>query len=221
MRLSRVWTIGFFLAFSCLSMPGQSPETKDAPASDFKGLPARANPSEYQAQGKAGTVTIGAEFAGHSVPKIECPLNTEDFIVVETGFFGPDGSRLVLAPDNFSLRINGKKAALPSVPFGMVTSSLKDPEWAPPEEKNADKPSKTGLSTGQGGDNTPVVVHVPLELRRAMAQYLQKASLPEGDRALPAAGLIYFRYSGKVKGIRSLELIYAGPAGETTLNLQP
>jgi hypothetical protein len=221
MRFIRFWTLGLVLPLFAVMSAGQSPETKDAPASDFKGLPPRANPSEYQAQGKAGTVTIGAEFAGHSVPKIEGPLNTDDFIVVETGFFGPSGSRLVLAPDNFSLRINGKKAALPSVPFGMVTSSLKDPEWAPPEDKNAEKPSKTGLSSGQGGDNTPPVVHVPLELRRAMAQYLQKASLPEGDRALPEAGLIYFRYSGKVKGIHSLELIYSGPAGETTLNLQP
>jgi hypothetical protein len=54
-----------------------------------------------------------------------------------------------------------------------------------------------------------------------MAQRVQKASLPEGDRALPQAGLIFFQYRGKAQGIHSIELIYAGPAGKATLTLQP
>ena len=57
--------------------------------------------------------------------------------------------------------------------------------------------------------------------RRAMEQKVQKATLPEGDRALPVAGLIFFQYGGKTKGIKSLELIYSGPAGKATLTLQP
>jgi hypothetical protein len=222
MRRSSVWIVTLLAASLAPFAPAQAPENKEAQAAEFKGLPPRASPSEYQAQGKAGAVTIAAEFAGHSVPKLEGPLNTEDFVVVETAFFGAPGAKLVLSTNDFSLRINGKKkGVLPSVPFGMVTSSLKDPEWQPPEQKDAEKPSKSGLSTGQGGDNTPPVIHVPLELRRAMAQYLEKASLPEGDRTLPQAGLIYFRYSGHTKNIHSLELIYSGPAGEATLDLQP
>jgi hypothetical protein len=220
MRRPAVWIFTFLVTFS-FSAVAQAPEAKEPQASEFKGMPPRAAPTEYQAQGKAGAFTIGAEFAGHSVPKLEGPLDTEDFVVVETAFFGAPGARLVLSTGDFTLRINGKKGTYASVPFGMVTSSLKDPEWAPPEDKDAPKQSKSGLSAGQGGDTTPPVVHVPLELRRAMALYLQKASLPEGDRVLPTAGLIYFRYSGKVKSIHSLELIYAGPAGEATLSLQP
>jgi hypothetical protein len=54
-----------------------------------------------------------------------------------------------------------------------------------------------------------------------MAKSVQKAVLPEGDRALPQAGLIFFSYRGKTKGITSIELIYAGPAGKATLPLQP
>jgi hypothetical protein len=53
-----------------------------------------------------------------------------------------------------------------------------------------------------------------------MAQRVQKASLPEGDRPLPQAGLIFFQYGGKTESIRSLELIYDGPAGKATLKLQ-
>jgi hypothetical protein len=43
----------------------------------------------------------------------------------------------------------------------------------------------------------------------------------EGERPLPRAGLLYFPYGGKEKGIRSLELIYSGVAGKATLNLKP
>lgn len=186
-------------------------------------MPPRATPGDYQAQAKAGNVTIAAEFAGHSVPKPEGPLSTEDYIVVETCFFGQPGDKLRLSIEDFSLRVNGKKNALPSQPFGMVTRSLKDPQWSPPEEAEPKQKSKGGLSTGgQGGsDSLPVVVHVPIALQRAMAQYLQKSSLPQGDRPLPEAGLIFFEYRNKVSSIHSLELIYSGPAGKATLELQP
>ncbi len=51
-----------------------------------------------------------------------------------------------------------------------------------------------------------------------MQQKVQKASLPEGDRPLPAAGLIFFEHHGKTT---SAELIYASPAGKAILKLQP
>jgi hypothetical protein len=54
-----------------------------------------------------------------------------------------------------------------------------------------------------------------------MAQRVQKAALPEGDRTLPQAGLIFFQYRGKTQSIHSIELIYVGPAGKATLTLQP
>jgi len=50
---------------------------------------------------------------------------------------------------------------------------------------------------------------------------VQKAAFPEGDRTVPVAGLLFFQYSGKAKSIRSVELIYNGPAGKATLELQP
>ena len=54
-----------------------------------------------------------------------------------------------------------------------------------------------------------------------MAQRVQKAALPEGDRSLPQAGLIFFEYRGKTQNIRSIELTYSGPDGKATLTLQP
>ena len=54
-----------------------------------------------------------------------------------------------------------------------------------------------------------------------MQQRTQKASLAEGERALPQAGLIFFPYRGQEQSIHSIELIYKGPAGQVTLTLQP
>ena len=219
MRLLAALTIGVLTA-ACGQ--GQDTPAKGAPI-ESKGLPPRATPADYQAQTKAGTLTIAAEFARHAVPTAQGPLSTEDFVVVEMGLFGAPDARMKISAGDFSLRINGKKAPLPSLPYGMILSSVKDPEWQPPEPPKSK--SKTGLNTGGGGDQgdnaPPPPVKIPIEVQRAMAQRVQKATLPEGDRTLPQAGLIYFQYRGAAKSIRSVELIYDGPAGKATLALQP
>jgi hypothetical protein len=178
-------------------------------------------PAEYQAQAKAGEVTVAAEFMGHSVPTPEATFTNDDFVVVEVGLFGPPQARTTLSIGDFSLRINGKKTALPSQPYELAFKSLKDPEWEPPSKPESK--SKTSFGTGGGGDagSTPVPVHMPIELRRAMEQKVQRASILEGDRALPQAGLLFFEFKGKTQNIRSIELIYSGSAGNATLTLQP
>jgi hypothetical protein len=224
MQLFSALKTGVWITALCLSAYGQNAPGKEAPANESKGLPPRVASTEYQAHAQVGTVTVAAEFTGHSIATPQgSTLATEDYLVVETGFFGPDGARLKVSADDFSLRINGKKVALPSQPFGLIASSLKDPEWEPP----VDKKSKSSMSTGGGGggggkdDPPPTPPKMPFPERRAMEQRVQKATLPEGDRALPVAGLIFFQYGGKTKGMKSVELIYNGPAGKATLALQP
>jgi len=223
MRISPALRIVVPIAAICLCVQGQNTQSKEAPI-EAKGMPPRATPADYQAQAQAGTVTVAAEFRGHSIPTLEGTLSTEDYVVVEMGLFGPPGARIKLSSDDFTLRINGKKTPLPSQPFGLVIGSVKDPEWEPPEP--AASKSKTSLGTGgrggqSGTDPPPAPPPIPIGVQRAMAQRVQKASLPEGDRALPQAGLIYFKYRGKTQSIYSIELIYAAPAGKTTLTLQP
>src|SRR5208337_1270000 len=130
-----------------VSLPAQE-AGKESPS---KGMPPRAAPSEYQAQAKAGAVTIAAEFMGHAVPTPEQTLSADDYVVVEAGLFGPPGARTTLARSDFSLRINGKKTPLPSEPYELVFKALKDPEWQPPVEKDDSKSSKGGLTGGAGG----------------------------------------------------------------------
>lgn len=220
MQFSSAFRIATAIAALGLSAQGQNPPAKEAPP-EIRGLPPRATPGDYQSHAQAGAVTIAAEFTGHSISTVEGTLNTEDFVVVETGLFGPPGTHVQLTPDDFTLRVNGKKNVLPTQPYGMVIGNVKDPEWEPPE--SASKKSKTSLNSGgdQQSEGPPPPVHVPIELQRAMAQRVRKAALPEGDRTVPVAGLIFFRYRGKVKNIDSLELLYAGSAGKATLRLQP
>jgi hypothetical protein len=220
MRLFPVLKSGLWITALCLCAQGQTAPGKEAPVNESKGMPPRVTPSEYQTHAQAGTVTIAAEFTGHNVGTPQGTLTTDDYLVVETAFFGPEGARDKLAIDDFSLRVNGKKT-LPGQPYGMVLSSLKDPEWEPPVKPE----KKSSMSTdggGQGqGNEAPPPPKMTFAERRAMEQKVQKATLPTGDRALPVAGLIFFQYGGKTKGIKSLELIYAGPAGKATLTLQP
>jgi hypothetical protein len=199
----------------------QGASRKDAPTNESRGMPPRAAPAEYQAQTQAGMVTVAAEFMGHAVPTPDGTYSTEDFVVVEVGLFGSPEARTRLSMGDFSLRINGKKIASPSQPYELAFKSLKDPEWEPPSK--AQSKSKTSLGGGGGGDSdpAPAPVHMPLDLRRAMEQRVQRASMLEGDRALPQAGLLFFEYRGKTQGIRSLELIYSGSAGNAVLALQP
>ena len=218
MRLYPVLKSGLWITALCLSAQGQNAPGKEAPVTESKGMPPRVTPAEYQTHAQAGTVTIAAEFTGHNVATPQGTLTTDDYLVVETGFFGPAGARAKLAFDDFSLRINGKKS-LPGQPYGMVLSSLKDPEWEPPVKP--EKKSAVSTDGGGRGGEAPPPPKMTFAERRAMEQKVQKATLPEGDRALPVAGLIFFQYGGKTKGIKSLELIYEGPAGKATLTLQP
>jgi hypothetical protein len=216
MRSFTFTLLGVFAGALCLH--AQNPAPSDAAL----GLPPRATPADYQIVGKAGSVTIAAEFDGHSVPLAEGPLTTNDFVVVEAAFFGPSGARLILTPGNFSLRINGKKMPVPAQPAGLVLRSLKDPAYEPlvKSEVGKTKIGDSGGGRGGGGqdDGPPAPPKVPIEVQLSMEKRTKKASMPEGDRPLPQAGLLFFEFGGKA---RSVELLYDGPAGKATLNLQP
>jgi hypothetical protein len=183
------------------------------------GIPARATPNDYQSHAQAGSVTIAADFAAHGVPTPEATFSTEDYVVVEVGFFGAPGARLNVNYQDFSLIVNGKKKApLASQPYALVFKSLKDPSWIPPE---TEQKSKTSIGGGGGNDDPPPAPpKMPFAMRRTMEQRVEKASLPEGERPLPQDGLLYFEYRGKPSSIHSLQLIYNGPAGKATLPLQ-
>jgi len=221
MRVSRVLRNSLWVVAVCVCAQEQKPAGPPFNPNDVPRMAPRGGPNDYQAHARAGALTIGAEFMRHGVPTPQGEFSTEDYVVVEAGLFGAAGERTKLSIENFSLRINGKKA-VPSLPFGMVLGNLKDPDWQPPEPP---KPKAGGLSTdGDGknpGDPPPTPPKMPMPLVHAMQVKVEKAALPEGDRTLPEAGLLFFAYHGRSEQIKSVELIYSGPAGKAPLTLQP
>jgi hypothetical protein len=226
-----IFPAAMLAAAVCVS--AQEPAKEPAPSAPERakesgaavGVPPRLAPTDYPAQAKAGTMTIAAEFSRHAVPTPNATYSTEDFVVVEVALYGPADAHAQLSLDNFSLRISGKKGAIPTQPVGLVLTSLKDPEWVPPDPP-AKKGGGTSLIGGGGGgggqDNVPPIPpKMPFELVRAMNLATQRAELPQGDRPLPLAGLLFFSYHGNLKSISSVDLDYNGPAGKATLSLRP
>jgi hypothetical protein len=211
---------------AALSLCGQEPkqEPNTAPKAEApraEGIPPRAAPTDYQFHAQAGQLTIAAEFTGHSVATPESTLNTEDYVVIEAAIYGPPGTHIKISHEDFTLRVNGKKKApLQGQPYGAVVRTLKDPELEPTVEETKSKTSVSTGGGGGGGNEPPPPYRVPDALRHEYSQRLQKLSLPEGDRALPQAGLIYFVYRGRTDKLQSIELTYSGPAGQATLSLQ-
>ena len=203
--------------------PAPTPKPAEVLREAAVGVPPRVAPTDYPAQAKAGMVTIAAEFQRHSVPTPNATYSTEDFVVVEVGLYGPADARQQIALDNFSLKISGKKGSIPTQPVGLVLTSLKDPEWVPPDPP-AKKGGGTSFNTGGGGgqDNLPPIPpKMPFELVRAMNLATQRSEMPQGERALPIAGLLFFPYHGNLKNVTSIDLEYSGPAGKATLSLRP
>ena len=218
MRCTLIFALNLSLGLLAPALPAQQAPASES-AGDVKGIPARTTAADYLSHTEIGPLTLAAEFTGHSIPTPQGPLTNADYVAVEVALYGPAGTRLKLSFENFSLRLNGKKVAISAEPFGVVLAGLKDPETEPPSNANKSK-SKVG-GTGQGeSEPPPETVKIPVPVLRAMGQRVQKAALPEGERTLPQAGMVFFEYRSKTEKLKSIELIYDGPAGKGTLKLQ-
>jgi hypothetical protein len=67
--------------------------------------------------------------------------------------------------------------------------------------------------------NPPQAARVEKEPPPPVDELVQRAAMPEGERGLPAGGLLFFAYKGKTESINSVEISYDGPAGKATLKL--
>jgi hypothetical protein len=199
---------------------GQDASSPAAPVRAV-GLPPRLSPADYQFHVQAGSVTLAAEFMGHDIPTEEGgPYFTGSYVVVEAALFGAPDAKIQLTYRDFSLRINGKKQPVPSQAYVLVFPTMKDPAWEPP----AGETERALTSSAGGGANKPqfkpAPPQMPIELRHVMEQRVLKASLSEGDRTLPQAGLLFFEWHGDLKNIHSMELVYSGSPGKATLALE-
>jgi hypothetical protein len=195
-----------------------------------QGAPPKTNAGDYPVHVQLDSVTLAAEYLVHSLPTAKGTLVVNDYLVVEAAFFGPSLSRLKMSPDNFTLRINGRGAFLPTQTAGMVAESIKYPGVRPHLEGSVGNgdgtvtvgprpPQSRFPGDGKDRQRTPTITEKQDD--DAVEYRVQSVSLPEGEHSLPRAGLLYFAHTGKVKNIRSIELFYDGPMGKATLKLLP
>jgi hypothetical protein len=197
-------------------------------------------PEEYPARMTVGNVTIAAENLGPGVPTPSGGILARDYITIEVALFEDGlGHRADISQRQFALRINGATTLLrPDTP-GAVAASIKYPDW----EEHPTLVGTAGAGNGEVIIGRPQAVerfpgdHRPAEQQgggpmprvdnpvakkadpATVDELVTRAALPEGDVALPISGCLYFPYKKKLKTIKKLELVYAGPLGEGTLRI--
>lgn len=197
-------------------------------------VPPKENAAAYPAQAALGNYTLAAEYMVHSIPVPGGNIITEDYLVIEAAFFGPRYSQLSLSAEQFMLRVNGEKTPRLTQSPGIVAASVKYPER---EQRRTltlgagpvifGQPRNTGRFPGDPNESRPVPqvsqppnpAGVEREPPPPVDEQIQLAAFRSGERELPTAGELFFPFKGKTKSIKSLELLYDGPAGKITVKL--
>jgi hypothetical protein len=203
------------------------------------GVPERPKASGYPAQATLPGLALGAEFMVRSVAGPDRTAIVRDYVTVEVALY--PAAALDVRSGQFTLRVNGKKPMLFAQTPQFVAAALKYPDWerrpeltasgglgdagvvlgrAPPVERFPGDPSarrgpqapRAPEADGRGGYDAPPKM-TPEELVVA-------AALDEGERRSPLAGYLYFAFRGKPGSIKTLELLYDGPAGKAVLKLR-
>jgi len=193
-------------------------------------IPARASPGDYKAHVPLSPqTTLAADFLGRTVPAPNASFVLKDYLVVEIALFTRD---FTFNTGQFPLRLNGKSPVLPQTP-GMVAASLKYANWE----------NHRGIVATAGAGNAGVILgrdttsrfpgdrRVPtpppgsppraeVETGAEPWDLVSQLAWDDGPVRGPAAGLLYFPYSGNLAKLKSIELVHHGPAGDTRLTLR-
>ncbi len=205
------------------------------------GVPPKSGPEDYPVHAKAGDCAIGAEYLVHSFSSGGQTFVAPDYLVVEVAVFPAKNKEIELAAGHFTLRVNGKKAVMFPEPAGFVAASLKYSDWEYPRSVEAGvgvggtdviigRPEAAPRFPGDRRESerrrpteprAPGGISSGVEKQQTLtpAEAVVESALPEGLWSKPAAGHLYFRYKGKMKSLKSLELLYRQDERETALRL--
>jgi hypothetical protein len=205
-----------------------------------QGTKPRSSPAEYPAHTDLKGITIAAENLGHSITSDYGAYVAREFLVIEVAVFSADKWRLSFSAGNFSLRINGNKVPLLAQSPGLVAGTIKYEDWSqgtritgsagdgdtgvivggprPTERFPGDPNGRSRMPRPPSVDtNDP---NVPQRQDLPVDEAVQRSSLPEGTNLVaPFSGFVFFPFKGKLKKLKSLELLYHGDYGETALPL--
>ena len=187
----------------------------------------------------------GAESLAHSVPISRGGmLFAENHIVIETAFYGPIGQAISIAPEHFTLLVNGKTPPILADAPGAVAASMRDSVFSTgPHLEVGGSVGDAGVVLGRRRPQTgvpeidttrgrrPAPPQAPVPEDRSgvprnqpldVGEEMERVSLPRGECKLPTGGLLYFPFRGKLKSIKSMILRYSPPGGTPVeLSLTP
>lgn len=200
------------------------------------GTPPKASAQDYPARASLEKLSIGADYLVHSFSSGREMFIAKDYLVVEVALFPARDTSVMVSAAHFALRINGHKTVVAPEGPEIVAASLRFPdtnsglhtvEAVGPVVFGEPRPTERfpGDPTARTPPPPPVPSNKPANLADQKPitpeELVVQAALAEGEHRESASGFMYFPYRGKVTRIRSLELIYAGPAGNATLPLSP
>ena len=183
----------------------------------------RSKVSDYPAHVALPSMEIGADYLVHSIPGERGGYFAKEYLVVEVAIFPAAKNGLKISSGGFTLRINKKSTLIAQAP-GMVAAALKYPDWeqrpqmtaqagpliygAPqsgrfPGDPTQPRPLPTPRVPDQS-DSSNVEKQRDVPIDEAIAH----AALPEGVTRENVKGCLFFRFDGKLKSIKSLDLIY-------------
>jgi len=200
------------------------------------GLAPRAKLEDFPVFEKTEKLAIGAEFMVHSFGRDSDRYVHEDYLTVEVGVYPINPiAPLLISRAHFTLRVNGKKEAILADTPGMVSMSLKYHDWDQ-ESRRQEGPGQTGgprqAEPRFPGDNRPAKNRLPdppqapegtIPTGRAHvapSELLREVALDEKEHKLPSGGYLYFPFRGKLKSIKTLDLIYNNGPESITLRLR-
>ena len=195
-------------------------------------LLARDKAADYPAHATVSGLDIGAEYLLHSIPTEQGSYVANDYLVVDVGIFPSTRESIKVSSSQFKLVINHGKFQLPADSAGAVAASIKYPDWEQRRTVTAQAgpvivgaPPAVGRFPGDPTQRPPITPPPPEQpdpsgTEKAPAKTVEEmialAALPEWPTTQPAKGCLFFRFRGKMKSIKSLELVYNGGASRPT-----
>lgn len=183
-------------------------------ASAVLAIDARKAAADYPVQAELPDFQVGAEYLVQSFLADGLSFTVDDYLIVETAIF-PKGEAKVDVR-RFNLRITGKnmgKNMLAAQTPGMVSASIRYPDW---RRRPALEASAGPVILGR----PPATPRFPGDNRRRVSgvredgppeidydDAVKRAALSEGKFNRPIAGFLYFPYDGKLKAIRTVEMV--------------
>ena len=198
----------------------------DPDASTIHGTKVRASASQYpfHIALKDGRAAVGAEFMGHTIEGQQTTFVADDYIVVEVAIYPAKGQTLNVSMGDFQLRVNEKRVLMPQ-PAQLAATRMKYPDWDNSTQLEAaggiggigagvgrppvSQPRFPGAPTDQTRlpRRDPVRSQETVVAKQTAPEAVVYAALPEGPTSAPVSGLLYFEFKGKLKSLKSMELL--------------